>query len=564
MRRAFMIPAFLLILSVSSLGSGARKFYPDDPIWVEPRIPAKKPPEVKRSEIVDFLESSSKRGPGEQIPRAADANTVGGVPDSAWFTNRIGKKAMSPPVLARGSNLSEGPDTSHVLEVTAPKLEGATAGFRMKDKRGDTYFVKLDPRKYPQLATSAEAISTKFFYAFGYNVPENYLVFVKRDQLRIAPKTKAKGKTVTEEDLDRLLEHAPLRKDGTYQVLASKKIEGDIVGTFKFQGTRPDDPNDVFPHEDRRELRALRLFCAWLNHVDIDTINTMDVFEGKESSGYVRHYLIDFGTTMGSGGFEPQRPRVGHEYPVDIKNISKSLFTFGLWERTWQKIEYPDFPQVGNFEASHFRPEKWKSDYSVPAFERMTLGDAFWAARIISHFSDEAVRAIVRTGKYDDPRAEEYIVRTLFERRDRIVSYYFSKMNPLDDFEVRSGRPGRASVGFRNLGVDNNLGTVERYEYAWHTFDNASGLVTRLGSQGWNTEPSIPLPEGRPAPYLMLAIRSLSAAQPDWNREVRVYLASSDGGWRVVGVEREEEAAPGAATRLLAGDGTSSSEKKAE
>ena len=356
MRRSLVIPAFLFVLSVSSLASaGDKKFYPDDPIWVEPRIP---PRNRLRSRGAKSSTSSRAarnpgqactfRGPQTQIP-SAEYRILHGSRTASAIRQCRSLRSPEAPICRRG------PTRATVLQVTAPKLEGATAGFRIKDRRGDTYFVKLDPLRYPQLATSAEVISTKFFHAFGYNVPENYLVFVKREQLRIDPKAKAKGKDLTERDLDRLLEKAPRRPDGTYQLLASKKIEGDVIGTFKFQGTRPDDPNDIFPHEDRRELRGLRLFCAWLNHVDIDTINTMDVFEGKESSGYVKHYLIDFGTTMGSGAFEPQRPRVGHEYPVDLVNISKSLFTFGLWERTWQKIRYPDFPQVGNFEASHFR-----------------------------------------------------------------------------------------------------------------------------------------------------------------------------------------------------------------
>ncbi len=563
MRRSLALIACVLTVLASGPAFGEKKFYPDDPLWVEPRIAAKKPAEVKRSEVIDFMQSSSGSEPGGRIPRAANANTVGGVPDSAWFTNRIGKVPMSLEALNRGPNRSGGPDVTGPLLIKAPKVEGVTAGFQMKDKRGDSYFVKLDPLNYPQLTTSAEAISTRFFHAFGYNVPENYLIFVKREQLRVDPEAKKKGKPFSEEDLDRLLKKAPRRPDGSYQMLASKKIKGAPVGTFEFEGTRPDDPNDVFPHEHRRELRGLRLFCAWLNHVDVDTINTLDVFEGEESNGHIKHYLIDFGTTLGSGAFEPQRPRVGHEYPLEVKQIAKSIFSFGLWERPWQKIDYPEFPQVGNFEASHFVADRWKPDYPNPAFSRMTLADAYWAARIIAQFSDEAVRAIVRTGKIEDPQAEEYLVQTLLERRDRILSHYLSNTNPLDGFEIRTGQTG-ARLNFRNLGVEKSLGTSERYEYVWYSLDNDSGLLTSLGSPRFTVEQAIPLPQDEQSPYLMVGIRTLSSDRPNWAREVRVYLVASKGAWRIVGVEREEEGASGTGRQLLAGDGTPSTTKTGE
>ena len=35
--------------------------------------------------------------------------------------------------------------------------------------------------------------------------------------------------------------------DGTYRVAAGRGLPGTILGGFKYQGTRPDDPNDVVP-----------------------------------------------------------------------------------------------------------------------------------------------------------------------------------------------------------------------------------------------------------------------------------------------------------------------------
>jgi len=47
-----------------------------------------------------------------------------------------------------------------------------------------------------------------------------------------------------------------------------------VVGPFSYRETRSDDPNDTIPHQDRRVLRGLGVFAAWLNHHDTRSINT--------------------------------------------------------------------------------------------------------------------------------------------------------------------------------------------------------------------------------------------------------------------------------------------------
>src|SRR5262249_23874753 len=157
------------------------------------------------------------------------------------------------------------------------------------------YFIKFDPLENPEMSTAAEVISTEFFHAVGYNVPEKYITFFSRDDLRIDEKAK-----LTEADLDQLLKRVPRRRDGTYRALGSKLLPGDPIGPFQHFGTRPDDPNDIFSHENRRELRGLRVFAAWLNHDDSRAINTLDMLVKEGGRHYVKHYLIDFGSTLGS------------------------------------------------------------------------------------------------------------------------------------------------------------------------------------------------------------------------------------------------------------------------
>ena len=95
---------------------------------------------------------------------------------------------------------------------------------------------------------------------------------------------------------------------------------------------RSDDPNDIIPHEHRRELRGYRVFCAWLNHDDSRAINSLDMIEGPEGRKYIRHYMFDFGSILGSGSIIAQVPRAGNEYILEWAPALKTLFTlvFGV------------------------------------------------------------------------------------------------------------------------------------------------------------------------------------------------------------------------------------------
>ena len=74
-----------------------------------------------------------------------------------------------------------------------------------------------------------------------------------------------------------MLERAARNADGTYRVSAGALLPGKVLGPFRYSGHAPDDPNDLVPHEQRRELRALRVFGAWTNLVDWKAGNTLDV-----------------------------------------------------------------------------------------------------------------------------------------------------------------------------------------------------------------------------------------------------------------------------------------------
>jgi len=522
---AFLV--FLLTLPVFAL-----KFYPDDPIQKDnDQKPSPEPINRKASYVNDLIKNTRYKDKNPKTA-AANINTLGEVPDSSWFINRIGVRDIPRDELLRGPNQVKGPEPGTWTIIQA-KSQGISPGFTIQDSKGEVYFLKFDPKDHPQLATSTEVIVSKFFHHFGYNVPENYIALLHTDQLQISPEaiiTDENGlhRPMKKSDLRVIFRKVPIM-DGAVQVIASRRIPGELIGPFKFKGTRGDDANDIFMHEDRRELRGMRVFCAWLNHEEATAINTLDSYLGDAGSGYVKHYLIDFGSTLGSDSVRPNDLRSGNEYEVEWGPIFKSAFSLGFLDRKWRSIHYPEYPAVGRFESQHFQPETWKPDYPNPAFNRMLPEDAFWATKIVMRFTDEIVASLVKTGQYENPGAEDYVTRTLIERRNKIVNYYLTLLPPLDNFRWNAD-----SLEFKNLG--SNIGTVNGYRYQWFRLNNGSEKLEPTGEGATVTNPSIPVtvPDGD---YLMARIEPVGASIPGWNKKVDVYLRRN--GKMVVGIERQ-------------------------
>ncbi|MEE2637327.1 MAG: hypothetical protein VYE68_08870 [Acidobacteriota bacterium] len=530
-------------LSVATAGAQQPRFRIDDPLWADPDrvLSIPEPTERPLSKTLDLLQKTFTM-PRTGHVQAQNLNTLDEVPDSSWFTNRMSRRVMPIHELARGPNQGDGPVMTTTWLVVGAKTQGATPGLQIEDGRGDRYFIKFDPLHWPQMATSAEIVGTKFFHAFGYHVPENYLV---RWRPEYEVDTDAEvlwdsGHTdrLSRGYVDDLLEGVPVRPDGTVQVVASKLLPGRPIGPFDFQGVRSDDSNDIFSHEDRRELRSLRIFCAWMNHNDSDSVNTLDMYYTKdEGRGYVMHHLIDFGSTLGSGATHPHARRVGNEYYIEFTPALKSAATFGVWDRPWRHVDYVEYPSVGRFESAYFRPESWRPDYPNPAFEKMTPQDAFWATRTVMRFSNEGIRAIVATGQYDDPAAETHVADALIERRDKIVSFYLGQINPLDGFMIDGLSPSRY-VFFQNLGVEAGLSEdVEcEYHYRWSTYDNVSDTRSPLGSQARVRATVVPIPAS-PGAFSVLRLSSLCVGQPNWTSGIDVFLRNGTE-LTIVGVER--------------------------
>ena len=50
-------------------------------------------------------------------------------------------------------------------------------------------------------------------------------------------------------------------------------------------------PFDIVLHENRRDLRGLYVFSAWLNNTDAKAGNTLDTIVEENGVRFIRHYL---------------------------------------------------------------------------------------------------------------------------------------------------------------------------------------------------------------------------------------------------------------------------------
>ena len=546
-------PAAVLSLAAALLLAGGRaadespriRIAPDDPVWVDADMvaDASKVTEQELSQSYDFLENTFALKGDRRDIRAMNVNTLGEVPDSSWFTNRIVHRTLTDAELVRGPNSLEAL-TADAWTIVAGKNSGLQPGVRAvitgaPDKQ--LYQIEFDPPGHPQLATGAEMIGTLLYHALGYHVVENYIIQVDPQAITIDPEATyrdrdGRRRPFTRETLDSVLVRAARNEDGTYRALASRFAAGKPVGQFRYYGTRWDDPNDIYPHEHRRELRAARVFGAWVNHDDSRANNTLDMLEGDGETAPIRHYMFDFGSIMGSGTVGPDNARSGRGYLIDRATAWRILRTFGLWAPAWARRQIGPFhPSVGPFSADGFEPEEWKPEYPNTAFLNMRPDDAFWGARRVAAFTDDQLRLIAEQARYADPEATEQVVEALIGRREAIAKTWLTGVTPLVSPTLSGGR-----LRFSNAAVSARVTKAPtHYVVQWQRFDNGTGVHTNVGPPLTVNIPEATLPtEIEQDRFVAARVHAVHPEYRHWARPVAFYFRREGDHWTPVGLYR--------------------------
>jgi hypothetical protein len=484
---------------------------------------------------------------------ARDVNAFDEVPDSSWFENRLGKRPMTADEVARG------PCSDKALDPNAPdgswtidkgKDNGANPGFRVNIKGLGKFMLKTDPETEPDRATGATAIAARLYHAAGYYSACDSVVYFRPSLLKLQP-----GLTITNNQgvtkpfdqarLDEILKQASHR-GGLVRMVASEWLPGKPLGPYRYEGIRDDDPNDVIPHEDRRELRGGRVLAAWLNHFDSREQNTMDVFmpadkKQKDGPGYVRHYIMDMGDCFGSQWtVEGISRRLGNEYVFDGSQVAENFITLGAKRRPWERAQKTG-GIFGYFSSRDFEPEGWRGEYPNPAFMRMTERDGAWMARILARFEPELVAAAVKVGQYDAD-GEQYLIETLVARRRAIFRRYLGRVSPIA--EVTADAQGVCGVDLarQTETVPNEGMSFRAYLYrgaelraaAPPRFRHVASPRVCVDIAHGRFAPE--LPHDAPERYVVLDITNGYAPGP-----LRLHLYDlGEGGYRLVGIERPD------------------------
>jgi len=387
---------------------------------------------------------------------AVNVNSFDEVPDSAWFTNRIGVNPLTIEELMRGACdpkliLDDENAQNATWIIDQGKPNGASPGFRVNLPVQGKYMFKADSKEQPERPSAASVIGAAAYNAVGFFTSCEQIVYFKPSALKLTLGLRYENNSGIERNFDQAALNAVLdetAKNGDrVRMQASAWLPGRLLGPFRYDGRRGDDPNDVIDHEDRRELRGGRLLAAWLHHFDAREQNSMDSWIANDtknpdsSPGYVRHYYLDTSDCLGSEwAWDAISRRFGHSYVLDWGDIGQDFITLGIPERAWERERRaPGHEIFGYYNVKNFDAEGWKNEYPNPAFSRMSERDGAWMARILSRFTPEMVGALAKMGEFSKPGDTEYLASVLEGRLEKILERYLLYLSPIADLRVDKG-----------------------------------------------------------------------------------------------------------------------------
>ena len=251
----------------------------------------------------------------ERDLRAMNVNTLDEVPNSAWFVNRIGRDAMSIDDVVRRPDRFESISLDG-WKVSGGKATGVQPGFRMTDRKG-TRIRSNSParqsgtgdgggisarRSITRSDTTRWTSTRRTRPEPARHLRQGNVSRPARGWAKAAVHAQRRGQVL------RRAAREPTQVSRAGQPLRRRQAVGQL-SLLRHAARRSQR------HRAARappELRAARVFGAWLNHDDSRGVNSLDMLVGEPNRRHIKHYMFDFGSIMGSGTVYAQRHRPGN------------------------------------------------------------------------------------------------------------------------------------------------------------------------------------------------------------------------------------------------------------
>ena len=335
------------------------------------------------------------------------------------------------------------------------------------------------------MATGTEVAVTKLMWALGYNVPENHIAYVRREQLAIGATAKftpragearamrarrprrAPGRRRSRAGRHRTAWWRARRSRASRSAASASSARAPTTRTTSCRTrivascaamacSRPGSITWT-PRRSTRSTRSSRRTAA-------------------RSSGTT---CIDFGSTLGSGGVGPADYWAGSEYLLEPRFHRRSrLSAFGFIAPGWQPRRVlrvaVDRPAAAVRTATSI-PAQWKPRVPNRAFLQARADDQFWAARKLVALRTDLLRAAVAAGDFGDPAVRGVPGQGARRAPRRHRPGLSDRGQP----DCRPGAEHDGTLTFQNAAVDADVARApEEYRRVWFVFDNATGQTT--------------------------------------------------------------------------------------
>src|SRR6266542_1103370 len=346
-------------------------------------------------------------------PESTDVNSFDEVPRSTCY---------APPRLDIGS-MARGPDTLGPPRPPFTVLPDAPMGyssgaFSISDSRGYRYEIAVDVQDRPEMRTAAAAICARLVWALGVPTPPVFIIKVSAEDF-----WRSEGSTV---GVDHILKSGPPPVLGYYRVAALSWEPGVLLAYAPETGVRGDDPNDLIAHENRRTMRALKVYASWIALDGLGPSKTVDRYVGAPGEGHVVHYFVGLDEALGANAVvrvSDPPPGEGGGSPF------MRLLTLGLAPNPAPSPTQIEVPAVGEFD-SDVDPGGFAPPLPYEPADRLQAPDGYWAAKRIAPLSSAHIALAIEAGKISDRRAHKAIQAALEARRKKVLAYWFDRVSP--------------------------------------------------------------------------------------------------------------------------------------